>query len=122
MTFQKKLLTACVLSIACVQTLPVQAGTQYKSYEVHYTATELSTPDGSAHVYARIQKTANTVCVDEFGMKRFLQRLEMQRCVKEITKDLVAKVGHGNLDTIYAANKSKERAPHRTKATRHASR
>lgn len=102
----KTLVAASLLTIAGLQAFSASAEPDNaKTYEVHYTRAELDTANGSARIFSRILETAELVCVDEFGMKRFMQRLDMQRCVKAVAKELVAKIGYENLDDIYAISK-----------------
>ncbi len=116
MTIKKILLGACLVTMGSALALPAMAGPAAKTYEVQYAKADMATAGGSARVFARISETAQQVCVDEFGMKRFVQKLDMQRCVKAVTKDLMAKVNHENVDKAYAANSA---SPAKTK--RHAS-
>ncbi len=101
MTLNKIILTASILAFGSVLALPAQAKTA-KTYDVHYTQSELASPQGAARVLARIQGTAFELCADEFGTKRFLKKLKMQRCLRSVTKDLATKVGHKNMDKAYA--------------------
>ena len=123
MQIKKIILATSLVVVGGLQALPASAGSDNaKTYVVHYTKAELGTANGSESVLARIQETANRVCIDEFGMERYLQRLEMQRCVKAVAKELVGKIGHENLDSAYASNKAMSHSAQRPKTMRRASR
>ena len=115
MMIKKILLGACLVTMGSALALPSAAGPAAKTYEIQYAKADLATKAGSARIFARISETAQQVCMDEFGMKRFVQKLDMQRCVKAVTKELVAKTRNDSIAKAYAANSA---VPAKTK--RHA--
>ena len=66
-------------------------------YSVRHTAAELETPSGINRVLGDIHATAAKVCISELGAKRFLEKLEFQRCLKSVSSDLIEKIDNQDL-------------------------
>ncbi|PHR92531.1 MAG: hypothetical protein COA69_06760 [Robiginitomaculum sp.] len=74
-----------------------------QTYSVSFSRTEIASQHGAEQLYKHIRNVAYEVCRDEFKGERFVKRrLEMQRCVKSVSRELVGKVNHAQLDQIVA--------------------
>ena len=72
-----------------------------KSYDVRYNPSELNSPERADDVIRRVHATATDLCFDEIGPKHYLEKLKVQRCLREVTQDFVDKIGHPNLDVAH---------------------
>ena len=73
-----------------------------KSYDVRYNPNELASPDSAEDIIRRVHVTASELCWDEIGPERYTEKLKAQRCLREVTQDLVDRIGHKNLDIAHA--------------------
>lgn len=72
-----------------------------KSYDVRYNPSELNSPERADDIIRRVHVTATELCLDEIGPERYIEKLKVQRCLREVTQDLVDKIGHPNLDAAH---------------------
>ena len=81
------------------------AGTaQAQDYSFSTTRSELATPVTAMEVHERLRAEAETICADEFATSRGAVAMRRQaRCVACIVEEVVAKIGHANLDIAHAA-------------------
>ena len=73
-----------------------------KSYDVRYNPHELASPDSAENIIHRVHVTATELCWDEIGPERYTEKLKAQQCLREVTQDLVDRIGHKNLDIAHA--------------------
>ena len=105
-------LLTCILPALMFSALPTSASehaSSAKTYTVRYNPTELTTQAGRNAVLKRIRSTAQDVCKDEFGGERFLRKLDMHRCINQISKNLVAQTGNKNLEAMRAQHKHRDK-------------
>jgi len=99
--------TAGLLFLALVAgglTFPQSAqasSSQAVQYDVRYNPVELTAAGSAEVIIHRIHNAANEVCWDELGAKRYIEKLKVQRCLRDVTQDFVAKIGHPNLDIAH---------------------
>ncbi|MEP3890823.1 MAG: UrcA family protein [Hellea sp.] len=73
-----------------------------QSYDVRYNPNELASPDSAENIIRRVHVTASELCWDEIGPERYTEKLKAERCLREVTQDLVDRIGHRNLDIAHA--------------------
>lgn len=72
-----------------------------KGYHVSYNPSDLNRPEHAEDVIFRVHSAATDLCFDEIGPERNSEKLKVQRCLREVTQDLVDKIGHPNLDAAH---------------------
>ena len=84
------------VSVICMGAMTAQA--KDTSYTLTYDDAELATQQGVAAVHERIEMVAKSYCPD---YSKVLNLSSVRSCVKEVTDDLVAKVGHPQLTQFH---------------------
>lgn len=92
------------------------SSSQEVQYDVRYNPVELTAAGSAEVIIHRIHNAANKVCWDELGPERHLEKLKVQRCLRDVTQDFVDKIGHPNLDIAHThvPTPRKLRAQHKT--------
>ena len=75
-----------------------------QSYNVRYNPSELGSAEKASAIIDRVHATATELCLDEMGPERYIEKLKVQRCLREVTQDFVDRIGHPNLDAAHRKN------------------
>lgn len=98
----KKLITA----VAGAAALSVALGATAQA-DMAYAPEELSTEQGAANLYQRIQATAETQCDSRLNHDSVIKyRAVRDRCVSDVVDDLVHKVNDPRLEKIHNERKN----------------
>lgn len=80
--------------------------------QVRYAAIKLQSPSTAEAVIIRIHETANTICWNEMVPERHKEKSKLQRCLADVTQDLVDKIGNPNLDAAHGAMPAPKKLKH----------
>ena len=81
------------------------AGTpETHSYDVRYNPSELESSEKANAIINRVHASATELCLDEIGPDRYIEKLKVQRCLRDVTQDFVDRIGHPNLDAAHRKN------------------
>ena len=95
----KTLLIAAFLAAAGSSAI---AETPEKSYQVRYNPSELQSERGLKDILTRIEETSRDLCADEYSGARWVFAQQgYKRCLRDVTRDLIAKTGSQRLLDIY---------------------
>ena len=87
---------------------PARADSDMPSQPVHYSPTELSSPEGVGRIYLRLNSAAQLVC-DRYDSMELARRQVFDRCVAESPARAVAQV-HDERLTLYHESKARPSA------------
>lgn len=100
----RKLMTA--MAGAAALGLVSIGGAHAGGYEVRYSASELNSNGGAADVYAKIKNAAADYCNDRLGRDSVVKyRAARERCVANVTQELVSKVGDRRVEELHAEDR-----------------
>ena len=78
------------------------AETADKTYEIRYSTAELQSVSGLKDVLTRIEDISKELCADEFSGARWVfAQQAYKRCLREVSRDLIAKTGSQRLSDLY---------------------
>lgn len=96
--------TFSIIAGAAALSVALAGTAQAQDYSFSTTRTELATPVTAMEVHERLRADAETICADEFATRRGAIAMRREAtCVADIIEDVVAKIGHANLDIAHAA-------------------
>jgi UrcA family protein len=100
----RKLMTA--IAGAAALGVASMGGAHAGGYEVRYSASELQSSNGAANVYAKIKNAAADYCNDRLGSESVVKyNAVRERCVADVTQELVNKVGDRRVEELHAAER-----------------
>lgn len=100
--------TTLVLAAAALIITPAKATPFGGEVPFKFQTHELETSGGVANLYSRLQRKAEVACTTAGARPMTVRRLE-QKCIDQLTDELVANIDHARLSALHERNDDSSR-------------